>query len=50
MVRCRYGVALALGVACAGTELKEAVSLLETLTNDPVSYVRQGTLIASSTL
>ena len=48
MVRCRYGAALALGVACAGTGLKEAVSLLETLTNDPVSYVRQGALIASA--
>ena len=48
MVRCRYGAALALGAACAGTGLKEAVSLLETLTNDPVSYVRQGALIASA--
>ena len=41
---------MALGVACARTGLKEAVSLLETLTNDPVSYVRQGAIIASSTL
>jgi len=45
---CRYGAALALGVACAGTGLKEAVALLETLSNDPVSYVRQGALIASA--
>jgi len=45
---CRYGAALALGVACAGTGLKEAIGLLETLSNDPVSYVRQGALIASA--
>ena len=45
---CRYGASLALGVACAGTGLKEAVALLETLSNDPVSYVRQGALIASA--
>jgi len=45
---CRYGAALALGVACAGTGLKEAIALLETLSNDPVSYVRQGSLIASA--
>jgi len=39
---------MALGVACAGTGLKEAVGLLETLSNDPVSYVRQGALIGSA--
>lgn len=39
---------MALGVACAGTGLKEAIALLETLSNDPVSYVRQGALIASA--
>ncbi|XP_069105242.1 26S proteasome non-ATPase regulatory subunit 1-like [Argopecten irradians] len=42
----RFGAAMALGIACAGTGLKEAVSLLEPMTNDPVNYVRQGALIA----
>lgn len=44
----RYGAAMALGIACAGTGIKEALSLLEPMTNDPVSYVRQGALIASA--
>ncbi|XP_033761218.1 26S proteasome non-ATPase regulatory subunit 1-like [Pecten maximus] len=42
----RFGAAMALGIACAGTGLKEAVSLLEPMINDPVNYVRQGALIA----
>lgn len=44
----RIGAAMALGIACAGTGLKEAISLLEPMTNDPVNYVRQGALIASA--
>ncbi|XP_026683629.1 26S proteasome non-ATPase regulatory subunit 1-like [Diaphorina citri] len=44
----RYGAAMALGIACAGTGLKEALALLEPMTNDPVSFVRQGALIASA--
>ncbi|XP_060078648.1 26S proteasome non-ATPase regulatory subunit 1-like [Ylistrum balloti] len=42
----RFGAAMALGIACAGSGLKEAVGLLEPMTNDPVNYVRQGALIA----
>eukprot|EP00058_Branchiostoma_floridae_P007904 XP_002593392.1 hypothetical protein BRAFLDRAFT_261728 [Branchiostoma floridae] len=44
----RYGAAMALGVACAGTGNKEAVALIEPMTNDPVNYVRQGAMIASA--
>ncbi|XP_041353405.1 26S proteasome non-ATPase regulatory subunit 1-like [Gigantopelta aegis] len=44
----RFGAAMALGIACAGTGLKEAINLLEPMTQDPVNYVRQGALIASA--
>lgn len=43
-VRC--GATLALGIACAGTGLQEAVELLVPMTKDPVDFVRQGALIA----
>nr|CDI55816.1 probable RPN2-26S proteasome regulatory subunit [Melanopsichium pennsylvanicum 4] len=44
----RYGSTLALGIACAGTGLDEAVDLLEPMTKDPVDFVRQGACIALS--
>lgn len=44
----RYGAAMALGIACAGTGLEEAINLLLPMTNDLVNFVRQGALIASS--
>ncbi|KAM4694325.1 LOW QUALITY PROTEIN: 26S proteasome non-ATPase regulatory subunit 1 [Discoglossus pictus] len=44
----RYGAAMALGICCSGTGNKEAINLLEPMTNDPVNYVRQGALISSA--
>ncbi|KDN37461.1 putative RPN2-26S proteasome regulatory subunit [Tilletiaria anomala UBC 951] len=42
----RYGSTLALGIACAGTGLEEALELLEPMTKDPVDFVRQGACIS----
>ncbi|GAM89363.1 hypothetical protein ANO11243_074000 [Dothideomycetidae sp. 11243] len=42
----RYGATMALGIACAGTGLDEAVDLLEPMMKDSVDFVRQGALIA----
>lgn len=44
----RYGATMALGIACAGTGLDEAVDLLEPMMKDSVDFVRQGALIALS--
>jgi len=44
----RYGATMALGIACAGTGLEEAVDLLEPMMKDPTDFVRQGALIALS--
>ncbi|THG99905.1 hypothetical protein EW026_g2545 [Hermanssonia centrifuga] len=43
-VRC--GATLALGIACAGTGLQDAVDILEPMTKDVVDFVRQGAFIA----
>ncbi|QDZ20143.1 regulatory subunit of 26S proteasome [Chloropicon primus] len=44
----RYGVAMALGIACAGTGMKEAMNILQVLSKDAIDFVRQGALIATS--
>ncbi|KAA3680088.1 26S proteasome regulatory subunit N2 [Paragonimus westermani] len=44
----RFGAAMAMGIACAGTALKDALSLLETLCDGTVAFVRQGALIATA--
>lgn len=43
-VRC--GATLALGIACAGTGLQEAVDILEPMARDTVDFVRQGAFVA----
>jgi 26S proteasome regulatory subunit N2 len=42
----RYGAAMALGIACAGTGLDDAIDLLEPMMKDSTDFVRQGALIA----
>mmetsp|Transcript_3610 Transcript_3610/g.10844 ORF Transcript_3610/g.10844 Transcript_3610/m.10844 type:complete len:1016 (+) Transcript_3610:101-3148(+) len=44
----RYGAAMALGIACAGTGLASAAEILEKLAKDNSDFVRQGALIALS--
>merc|ERR1739848_358758 len=46
--RVRYGAAMALGIACAGTGSREAMAIIEPMCNDTVSYVRMAALIASA--
>jgi 26S proteasome regulatory subunit N2 len=41
----RYGVAMAIGIACAGTGIKEGIEILETLLEDRTDFVRQGAYI-----
>lgn len=42
----RCGTALALGISCAGRNLDSAIEILETLSKDPVDFVRQNAYIA----
>ena len=44
----RYGSAMAVGIACAATGLKEATELLQPLLTDNVDYVRQVSLSSSA--
>ncbi|XP_017778264.1 PREDICTED: 26S proteasome non-ATPase regulatory subunit 1-like [Nicrophorus vespilloides] len=45
----RYGAAMALGIACAGTGLREAIAILDPIIrSDRINFVRQGALIASA--
>lgn len=41
----RYGAAMAIGIACMGTGMSVAVTMLERLTSDSSDFVRQGALI-----
>lgn len=42
----RYGACFAIGIACAGTALKDAIDLLTPMLEDQVDFVRQGALIS----
>ncbi|CAG9328733.1 unnamed protein product [Blepharisma stoltei] len=42
----RQGSAIAIGIACAGNPIPEALNILETLTTDSVNFVRQSAFIA----
>lgn len=46
----RYGAAMAVGIGCAGTALKEAIAVVDPLLEDPVAFVRQGALVAMAML
>ena len=42
----RYGACLAVGIACAGTCLKDAIDLLTPMLEDTIDFVRQGALMS----
>ena len=42
----RYGATMAVGIACAGTGLSEAIDLLLPMASDKIDFVRQGAFIA----
>lgn len=44
----RYGTAIALGIACAGTGFKEALDIIEPLLSDSIEFVQQGALIGQA--
>lgn len=44
----RYGAAMAVGIAAAGTGSREATMLLEPMLRDSIDFVQQGALIASA--
>jgi len=46
----RYGAAMAIGIACAGSSLLEAHNLLQPLMSDTSDFVRQGAIIAMGLL
>lgn len=44
----RYGSAMAVGIACAGTGMQSAMDVLEPLWADPVDFVRQAAFMATA--
>ncbi|KAI3404057.2 RPN2 [Candida oxycetoniae] len=44
----RYGTALALGISCVGRAYAPAIEVIESLTKDPVDFVRQGAMMATA--